>query len=189
MRKWQFVLALLVLVAVATYFGLFAPRASAHEGAEVGDYAIEFGWQVEPAYVGVNNGPEISIHRATTEEPIAGAEKTLMLNVKFGGKTKQLTLEPASNDPGHYLAYLTPTRPGDYRFGLSGTISSTGDITPTTVALTFDSSDGSFSSVEPASDILFPDTTADVVNLQRQLDTLKAQVETLTTDVAALRGQ
>lgn len=44
-------LALLVLVI----------PASAHEGREVGNYSIVFGWRVEPAYTGLLNGPELTI--------------------------------------------------------------------------------------------------------------------------------
>jgi hypothetical protein len=189
MKKWHIAPVLVMLVAFAVYFGYYAPRASAHEGAEAGDYEIEFGWQVEPAYAGVYNGPELTIHNAASEEPVTGAEETLKLKVKFGSKTKQLALEPAWNDPGHYLAYMTPTRPGDYAFELTGTISSTGAITPTVVNMTFDSADGHFSTVEPASDVLFPDTTADIINLQHQIDAFKAQVDQLEADVAALNEQ
>lgn len=189
MKKWQIVPVLVVLVAGAVYFGFFAHRASAHEGREIGPYEVEFGWQVEPAYAGVSNGPELIIHDAATEEPVTGAEATLKLAVKFGSKTKQLTLEPAWNEPGHYVAYLTPTRPGDYVFEVSGTISSTDAITPTAVITTFTSADGEFGTVEPANDVLFPDTNADVINLQRQIDALKVQVDKLTEDIAALNEQ
>lgn len=188
MKRWQIASTMVIaaVVAAALYVGLFAPEASAHGGYEAGDYEIVFGWQVEPAYAGIYNGPEMTITDATTEEPVVGAEENLELSVTFGGKTKALDLRPAWNEPGRYVAYLTPTRPGDYVFELTGTISTTDAITPTVVNLTFDSADGEFSSIEPASDLLFPDTTADIISLQRQIDTLKKQIEELTDEVAAL---
>jgi hypothetical protein len=99
-----------------------------------------------------------------------------------------LKLEPAWQDPGHYVAYLTPTRPGDYVFQLTGMISQTGALTPTIVNETFTSADGEFSSIEPASDVLFPDAKQDVASLQAQVDALKKQVDALLKDVATLKA-
>lgn len=161
---------------------LVSIRTSAHEGREVGPYEIVFGWQIEPAFAGVSNGPELWITDHETGEPVEGAETTVRLRVRFGPATKVLTLEPAWEDPGHYVAALTPTRAGDYTFELTGRIGNT------TIRETFTSADGDFSSIEPASDILFPDSDADVVSLQAQIGELTAQVEELRAVVEALQG-
>jgi hypothetical protein len=138
--------------------------AAAHEHRDVGSYSIELGWRNEPAYTGLFNGPEVFIHEAAPADataepgsdegpegaPVTGAEDTLKLEVSFGGKTKQLKLRAAWQDPGHYVADLIPTQPGDYTFHLTGTI---GD---TAIDETFTSADGKFGSVEPISDIQFP---------------------------------
>jgi hypothetical protein len=138
--------------------------AAAHEHRTVGSYSIELGWRNEPAYTGLFNGPEVFIHEAAPADataepgsdeeaegaPVTGAEDTLKLEVSFGGKTKVLKLRAAWRDPGHYVADLIPTQPGDYTFHLTGTI---GD---TTIDETFTSADGKFGSVEPISDIQFP---------------------------------
>ncbi|MFN8488336.1 MAG: hypothetical protein U0350_12130 [Caldilineaceae bacterium] len=202
---------LLVGAALALLTGMvlwFERPVSAHEGRAVGNYEIEFGWQVEPAYAGVFNGPEIFIkQKGATEEdekPVVGAEKTLKLKVTFGKAAKELKLEPVGEDPGHYLAHLTPTRPGDYTFQLTGVISPTAALTKTTalsgtkgttatmplitVNETFSSAAGEFSTVEPAGDVLFPDNKADVVSLQTQVDALKAQLKALQEDVATLKA-
>jgi hypothetical protein len=188
-KKWSFGAAAIVVVLVVALFLLNTMRASAHEHREVGEYELTFGWQVEPAYAGVFNGPELFIVDAESQEPIEGAEETLELTVRFGGKSKRLTLEPAWQDPGHYVAALTPTRPGDYVFELSGTISSTTAITPTVVEEIFTSADGEFSTIEPSSDLLFPDTTLDPVRIQSQIDTLTAEIEALREEVEALKEQ
>src|SRR4051794_19148263 len=215
MKKLHFVVTSVALAAVVALLLWIGRPVSAHEGREVGDdkYEITFGWQVEPAYAGVYNGPEVFIKTsAATEEdekPVIGAEKTLKLKVMFGNQSKELKLEPAWQDPGHYVAQLTPTRPGDYSFQLTGTLNGTGElsatetvsateamstsatisqskalsstasISPTVVNETFTSTGGEFSTVEPASDVLFPDTKADVVSLQGEITTLKAQLKTL----------
>jgi hypothetical protein len=174
-----------LLVAVGIYV-IYTPEASAHEHRHVGDYEISFGWQVEPAYSGVFNGPEITIIDTTTDEPVVGAEETLTLTVSFGSETKELMLEPAWNDPGHYVAFLTPTRPGDYEFEISGSISVTTALSETVVSEIFTSADGDFSTIEPAADILFPDADTDVVSLQRQVDDLKEEIEALKAELAEL---
>ncbi|HXF64954.1 MAG TPA: hypothetical protein VNK95_25225, partial [Caldilineaceae bacterium] len=142
-----------------------------------------------PAYAGVYNGPELFIRDLESDEPVTGAEKTLKLQVNFGKRSKQLTLEPAWNDPGRYVAQLTPTRPGDYSFTLTGVISAAGAISPTVVNEVFTSADGDFSTVEPAGDVLFPDSNLDAVSLQRQIDALKAELEALREEIAALQGK
>jgi hypothetical protein len=178
--------AVALLAAVSIYV-FTASEASAHEHREVGDYEITFGWQVEPAFAGVFNGPEVRIVDTTTDEPVVGAEETLTLTVSFGPESKVLTLEPAWNDPGHYVAALTPTRPGDYEFELSGTISVTTALSETVVDELFTSADGDFSTIEPASDHLFPDTGSDPVSLQEQIDDLLEEIEALKAAVEELQ--
>jgi hypothetical protein len=166
----------IVAAVAALLFGWLAwhaPQARAHEDSEVGDYELHFGWQLEPAYVGVYNGIELTIHNHATEENVEGAEKTLKLKVTFGNQSKELKLEPVADEPGRYVAALTPTRAGDYKFVF------TGKIEDVTVNKTFDSADGEFSTIEPASDILFPDTKLDLAAMQTQIDALKAEVEKL----------
>ena len=177
-------------VALLTAVGIYVVTssvASAHEHREVGDYEISFGWQVEPAFSGVFNGPEITITDTSTDEPVVGAEETLTLTVSFGPESKVLTLEPAWNEPGHYVAFLTPTRPGDYEFELSGTISVTTALSETAVSELFTSADGDFSTIEPASDVLFPDAESDPISLQGQIDDLLEEIEALKAEVAELK--
>jgi hypothetical protein len=175
-----------LVVAIGFFYAIYAPKAYAHEHRDVGDYAVVFGWQNEPAYSGVFNGPEITILDDATEEPIVGAEETLTLTVKFGPETKQLKLEPAYMAPGHYVAYMTPTRPGDYEFQLTGTLSETSALSETIVNETFSSADGEFSSIEPSSDVLFPDAKSDNISLQKQINDLKDEVAALKAEIAKL---
>jgi len=170
------------LILTLAFVALFTARAEAHEHREVGPYEIVFGWQVEPAFAGVFNGPELTITDAETGDPVEGAEETLRLRVRFGPANKVLTLSPAWGEPGHYVAPLTPTRAGDYAFEL------TGKIGATTIRETFTSADGEFSSIEPVSDHLFPDSEADLTSLQRQIDALTEQVEALQEAVEALEA-
>ena len=139
----------MVVFALGLLLTLALP-AMAHEGREVGEAMIVFGWRVEPAYTTLFNGPELSIVNHDTEEPIEGLEETLQLEISFGDQTKVLRLRAVWGEPGNYTADLIPTQPGDYNFRLSGTIGET------EVDETFTSADGDFSTVEPVSDIMFP---------------------------------
>ena len=143
-------IAIIVVVFVVALLVLTVAPLVAHEGREVGEYAIEFGWRLEPAYTDLLNGPELYIDEHDTETPVEGLESTLQLEVSFGPASKTLTLHPVIGEPGYYTADLIPTRPGDYTFHLTGTI---GD---TAVDETFSSADGEFSTVEPIDDIRFP---------------------------------
>ncbi len=168
------ILALAAFTVAAILFAVRIRPVAAHEPRPIGPYQVEFGWSAEPAYAGVYNSAELFISmKDDTTKKVEGAEQTLKLEVSFGGKSKTLPLQPADEDPGHYYAPIIPTRAGDYSFHLSGKI---GD---TAVDETFNSADGKFSSVEPASDVLFPDTQADMAGLQAQIDALKTEVEQL----------
>ncbi|MEZ4666465.1 MAG: hypothetical protein R3E39_00860 [Anaerolineae bacterium] len=138
------------VMAVSLLTALLTIPAAAHEGREVGDYEIELGWLVEPAYTTLLNGAELTITNHKTDTPVEGAEDTLKLEVRFGPSSKILKLRSIPNEPGHYSADLIPTQPGDYIFQVTGTI---GD---TPVDETFSATDGQFSSVDPISDIQFP---------------------------------
>lgn len=164
-----------LLIAFVTLFLLNA-SVYAHEGRIVGDYEIIFGWRVEPAYVGVFNGPEITVTNHNSGAPVQNADETLTLTVQFGGQEMPLRLYPVTGERGHFTADLIPTRPGDYAFVLSGTLGGA-DVNET-----FSSADGEFSTVEPSSDILFPALEADSARidaLQAQIDELRAQIEAL----------
>ena len=163
----------MILLLVGFAFSL---PVRAHEGREVGEYVIVFGWRVEPAYAGVLNGPEFTVEHHDTGEAVEGLEETLQLMIHFGDQSRLLTLYPVWGEPGHYTADLLPTRPGDYSFHLFGAIAET------EVDEMFSSADGEFSTIEPAADITFPaldDTTA---ALQAQIDELRAQIEALSSE-------
>lgn len=136
-------------VVLLLFVALFVP-VSAHEGREVGDYVIELGWRVEPAYTTLFNGPEFTVVTHGDEKGVEGLEDTLSIEVAYGGRTKALRLRALSGTSGHYIADLIPTQPGDYSFRIIGTI---GDLE---VDELFDAANGEFSSVEPISDIQFP---------------------------------
>lgn len=182
-RNW----IVISILAVFTMFSIIITLA--HEGREVEGYNLVFGWRNEPALVGYPNGPELFIslhehededtdHDHNTEEDehqdlMAEIDVSLQVEVTFGPATRILELRPAFGETGHYIADLIPTRPGDYSFRVFGSI---GDAEIDEI---FTSADGSFSSVEPASDITFPDEVSSIVQLLERLDALEARIAEL----------
>ncbi|MDX2160076.1 MAG: hypothetical protein SF162_02000 [bacterium] len=174
--KVRVVIAFTLVIVLA----LFVFPVAAHEGREVGDYLLYFGWRNEPAYAGLFNGPEVFIemHHAEgdgAEHNEAGFPEdipvSLQAEVTFGSETLIIPLEAAFGTTGHYLADVIPTLPGDYTFRVFGTI---GDIE---VDETFTSADGEFSSVLPTSDVLFPSAGAvDVAALLARIEALELRL-------------
>ena len=181
---------MMILILVLALLVLIVAPASAHEEREVGAYDLELGWRVEPAYTGLFNGPEFFVHDHASGAPVSGLETTLHLLAHVGDQEKMLQFAEVENDPGHYTADLIPTVPGDYTFHLFG------KINDQDVDEQFTSADGYFASVNPQSDIMFPDlsasdsatpepsaTTSDmaaqIASLQAQIDQLKAQLQQL----------
>lgn len=169
--------SLVLSVFFILVFSALSVTVFAHEGREVGDYEIHFGWRNEPAYAGLFNGPEvyISLHDAAEDEAFpADVEVALQAEVTFGPETIIVTFEPAWGETGHYIADLIPTLPGDYAFRVFGTI---GD---TEVNETFDSADGGFSPIQPSTDIMFPAAgSTDVAALLARIEALEARVTEL----------
>jgi hypothetical protein len=153
----------------------------AHEGREVGEYLLEFGWRHEPAYAGQLNGPEVlvALHDAHDEALPEDIALALQTEVTFGDQALTLTLEPAYGESGHYVADLIPTLAGDYSFRVFGTIGAVA------VDETFSSADGEFSTVEPLEDVLFPVIENDA---EARIRALEARIAELEARLAALEA-
>ncbi len=149
--------AILLLLLMGVVLPASARQASGtpqkpDESRTTGDYDITIGWRIEPAYVGVFNGPEFWIKTHADGKPVTGAEQTLHMLVHFGDQQRLLQFYPL--DDGHYTADLIPTRPGDYTFHLFG------QINGQDVDELFTSADGYFDSVDPETDVQFPPLNA-----------------------------
>lgn len=193
MKRYTFRIFSMLLLAVALI------PASAHEGREVEDYTLVFGWRVEPAYAGMMNGPEIILsighsdhddhsgeddhgddHSSDDHDEVidlGSLDVDLRAVVSFGSQTATVTFRRAFGTVDHFIADLIPTLPGDYTFRVYGTI---GDLE---VNETFSSADGQFSTVEPAGDIMFP--ALPVVDNAR-LEALEARIAELERLIAEL---
>jgi hypothetical protein len=163
-----------VLAALAAVLGvLAAPSTSlAHERRTIGGgkYDVVVGWDSEPAYMNQRNAAGIRISRAGTNpaEPVLGAEKTLQLQIRQGGQTRQLQLRTVFGQPGYYVADIVPTRAGDF------VLTFTGSVGADQINEAFDSADGKFDAVAAASGIEFPVAAPDPEQVNSQLESANA---------------
>jgi hypothetical protein len=133
---------------------------SAHEHREVGGYTFVVGFLNEPAVQDEVNAVSVRITQPVADAtPAAGEEEvaetpveglTLTVEVILGDQSVTLPLEPKWGDPGHYVAYLIPTQPGDYSFHV------TGEIEGTPIDETFTAGPETFSTVAPREELEFP---------------------------------
>lgn len=155
--------------ALAAWLALLvAPMPSfAHERrtAGGGKYDLVVGWDTEPAYVNQRNAAGIRISKAGTNpaEPVLGAEKTLQLQVRQGGQTRQFALRAVFGQPGYYVADLVPTRAGDYVFTFTGSLGAD------QVNEVFDTANGKFDAVTATSGVEFPVAAPDPDQVNAQL--------------------
>lgn len=142
-----------VLGGVAFVALFVAPgTALAHERRSIanGKYDVVVGWDVEPAYVDMKNAASIRIMDAGTANPVAGADKTLKVQIRQGASTQSFPLRAVFGQNGYYVADILPTRDGEYQWLFSGNIN--GDA----VNETFDTADGKFDKVQPQTALQFP---------------------------------
>ena len=158
--------SLLVLTALLT---LTSTPVLAHQAKELGDYAVEVGFQDEPAIAGQMNALEFFASTKSGQK-VEGLEKTVKFEVQAGGKTKAIEVEPVEGDPGHYLGVFMPTQVGDYVFHM------TGKINDLAVDETFESGPGRFSPVTSAEDVQFPNALPGTDQLAAQMAAQDAKI-------------
>jgi hypothetical protein len=139
---------------------LIAPHAAlAHERRTIGNgkYDVTVGWDGEPAYAGFKNGASIRIAQGGSNPPVPvdGADKTLKVQIRQGATTKEFPLRAVFGQSGYYVADIVPTRDGDYQWTFVGSIN--GDQ----INEKFDTADGKFDKVQPATALQFPQALPD----------------------------
>ena len=139
--------------------------ALAHEQRTVGKYDLLVGWENEPALVGLPNGIFLSVTNNQTKQPVDGLEKTLKVQVTFGGRTMPIDLNASDEKPGVYTGDLIPTRAGSYIFHL------TGNLEETPIDEKFESGPGRFDDVADSGALQFPDKLPSAADIKAAQDT------------------
>jgi hypothetical protein len=179
MNPWSKRLMAVGSVAVLCAVLIAPTLAFAHERRTVGasKYDVVVGWDTEPAYVSQKNAASIRISKSGTNpaEPVTGAEKTLKVEIRQGAQTKSFDLRAAFGQPGYYLADLVPTRDGDYVLTFVGSIGSD------QINEKFDTADGKFNAVQPATDVQFPIAAPEPAQIVAELQGTRAAAQTAQT--------
>ncbi len=174
-----------VIVAVVTLALLsLAIPTLAHETREVDPYILVFGLRNEPVFSGERSGPELFVYQNNNGERgdrVEGGE--FEADMMAGDVTITAPLRPAFGDPGHYVADVIFTLPGDYAFHVRGTIEGN------TIDELFDTANGSFGPVDPAADVHFPVEAPDTLALMDTIADLQAQIADLQARIEQLEAQ
>jgi hypothetical protein len=173
-RLWLAAPAILLITLLSV-----PSSALAHERRTIGNgkYDIVVGWDVEPAYSDFKNAASIRIFEAGSSPavPIAGAEKTLKVQIRQGAATREFPLRAVFGQPGYYVADIVPTRAGDYQFSFVGALNEE------QVNERFDSADGKFNGVEAAAALQFPQTLPDPMVASAAVSSAQAEAQSART--------
>jgi hypothetical protein len=183
MRATRLIRAVTLLALLAGSL-VAAPAAAAHTHIHVGEFELGIGWAVEPTYVGVPNGVELTIedHDGQPVNDLAAGDITVIVSTA-DQSTAALPLEPAFGvvrgrpqlvefgTPGQYVADILPTVPGDYTFKFAGSLHGE------TVDVSVTSGDETFSPVQGSGEIEFPVKVPTLAEVATHLDRIDARIE------------
>lgn len=172
------------VVVTVLLLALLAIPALAHESREVDPYILVFGLRNEPVLTGLLSGPELFVYRNNNGERgdrVEGGE--FIVHIIFGDQTLTTDLRPAFGDPGHYIADVIFTLPGDYQFRVQGTIEDN------EIDQLFSTADGRFGPVDPVTDIHFPLESPDTLELMETIAELQATIADLQARIEALEAE
>ncbi|MCA1554027.1 MAG: hypothetical protein LC737_06585 [Chloroflexi bacterium] len=166
-------LSIVASMACALVITLLASGlALAHEQRVVGKYRLVVGFVNEPALSSQPNAIDFRVTVSDTQKPVEGLDKTVKVEVQYGGKTLPLTLRARFGQPGAYAADFIPTRAGTYIFHF------TGQIEDTKIDEKFESGPGRFNDVEDTTKMQFPEQAPSPLDTAAQL---KAAQETASS--------
>jgi hypothetical protein len=167
-----------LLLVLATAWLLVPATTSAHAEVTAGDFHMHVGWGNEPAYAGQPNVVEafVADHDDKPVTDLAAGDLKVVVSTA-GQDSPTLDLSPAFDveegfgTPGHYIADLFPTVPGEYTFHF------TGKIHDQTVDATVTSGDTTFSPVMSSSDVEFPVKVPTLADVATRLDRIDGRIQ------------
>ena len=164
--------AMATIAIVASSFVFTSNVALGHERRAVGPYTFVVGWLNEPAYVNLLNSLDLTVTETNGAKAVEGLDKTLKADLAIGGSTtaQPLTLAARFGLPGKYSGYVMPTKVGDYRFHITGTIGTMN------IDEKFESGPGRFGSIESTDSLQYPQKVVANSDLAARLDQLQTLV-------------
>lgn len=106
---------------VVILMGLGSLPAQAHTAAKVAGHDFEVGWVSEPVLVGFPNAVFLQIHDESGQ-PVRRLGEQIKVEVSFGDQKGPTLAFAPMEEPGQFQAALIPTRPGSYKFRLTGSL-------------------------------------------------------------------
>lgn len=161
-------------LVVVSSFIVYSGTAAAHERRTVGPYQFVVGWRDEPAYVGLMNSLDLRVTdtRVTPAKAVEGLEKTLTVDLQFGGLAPlPLTVTARFGTPGAYNGYVMATATGTYIFTIKGKIESL------EVNEKFESGPGRFGDIEPTTALQYPNKVPAADDLGKRLGDLQGGID------------
>ena len=141
----KFLLVILILLVIGIFFNL--QNSFAHKDVQVGNITITAGWLTEPPLVNNLNSLLLMFHE-NDDTPIRNAMKDIIVNVQFGGVTKEVDFIPSEESSGTYLSEIIPTQLGTYALSLNGKLNNQNITTEITIEDVEDTAKLSFPPVE-----------------------------------------
>jgi len=167
-----------IALVIIPLIGLGFLPAFGHTTVEVGPYAIEVGWGIEPPVVGIRNDFVFEISEPGETEGVKSGVKNAFKNLeataKFGGITKKLDIN-ADPRPGHYFSPVIPTRTGSLSVEVKG------DLNGVAVDVDIPIED-----VESTAVLDFPPRTG---GAEPEIPALKNALSSIQKDVTALKSK
>ncbi|MEK6207512.1 MAG: hypothetical protein AABM32_07715 [Chloroflexota bacterium] len=164
--------AMAALAIVVSSFAWSSNVALGHERRVVGPYTFVVGWINEPAYVNFMNSLDLTVTETTGAKAVEGLDKTLKVDVTFGGLTtpQPLVIAARFGLPGKYSGYVLPTKVGEYTFHVTGTVGTMN------IDEKFQSGPGRFGSIESTDPLQYPAKVVSNADLGARLDQLQTLV-------------
>jgi hypothetical protein len=164
--------AVAAVAVVVSSFAVSTNVALGHERRVVGPYTFVVGWINEPSYVNLLNSLDLTVTETNGGTAVEGLEKTLKADLAFGGSTtpQPLTIAARFGLPGKYSGYVIPTKAGDYRFHITGTVGTMN------VDEKFESGPGRFGAIESTDSLEYPQKVVSNADLAARLDSIQTLV-------------
>tara|TARA_Y100000780_G_scaffold232028_1_gene260526 strand:+ start:630 stop:1388 length:759 start_codon:yes stop_codon:yes gene_type:complete len=143
--------------------------AYAHTEIHVGDITIKTGWINEPPLVGELNAIVLEFKKES--KPLIIDPKSLEAEIKYGGVTKILDIEP-TQELGLYTSPIIPTRLGSYMIVIQGIVSNN-DV----------DAEIPVEDVEDKKKISFPDISVESTELKNLTSQIQSSVNQLQATV------
>jgi len=152
----------------------------AAEKITVGSLQLTIGWGDEPAFAGSRNSIDIVV-ADSSGAPVADPASVLSVEVSFGERRLKLPLLPVERQPGHFHAWIVPSRAGSYAFHITGR--EKGEAIDITAAC----SEKTFSCVIDPADVQFPEKDPSAGELANRISHAQPRVQEAIDDAADAR--